>query len=111
MALLAQAWPAFAVSSGTQAEKCAMACCEWQAQDAGDVCGCAETPRPDTPANLPPVNGRDLLVQVVWVENHEVVPVVRSPRSLKTDSASFVAHDLSTRPQLRLPVLFCSFLN
>lgn len=104
-ALLAQALP---VSVSAQEETkmvCGMPCCAVAA-----ACCCAEpSPEPSlpAPASVPPMTGRQLVPAAVWTE---FVPLaVFEVRELEP-KVLYHEHDVSTLSQVRLPVLFCSFV-
>lgn len=109
--LLAQAWPAHAVESAgkLQTASCHMGCC---AAVAEMTCGCTETSVPAAPANVPPAGGRDLVPQVIWVAAEDTLPTHRADSMFsQTRWAGGKESNVATGPHVRLPVLFCSFLN
>ncbi len=109
--LLAQAWPAQVMLRDKAAGKCEMGCCAWLAEVGMDVCDCAVSSRPAAPADLPPAGARQFMTQVVWVDSHDVMPVVPPPQSLSESDARLLERDVLRQPHVRLPVLFCSLLN
>jgi len=105
-ALLAQAWPAQAMPRTAEPEACAMECCA-----AMSLCECAEPSAPAEPANAPAVSGRKWAPQAVWVPVEEAGPLPRSPRALNEGASRWAESSFENQPQVRLAVLFCSFLN
>ena len=105
-ALLAQVWPAQAMLCIAEPEACSMECCA-----AMSLCECAEPSPPAEPANAPPVGGRKWALQAVWLAVEEVGPLPRSPRALNEGGSRWVESRCENPPQVRLAVLFCSFLN
>lgn len=113
--LLAQAWPAQAVvaaSAKAEGKACAEGCCAWLAEAGMSVCSCDDTSAPAAPAGLPPLSGRELVPQVVWVEARETALLKAAPR---TEAAMALAsrrgREAVASSHVRLPVLFCAFLN
>lgn len=121
MALLAQAWPAALGTRSFEDEACEMACCAWQkkavaVQTDPAACGCIESPAAPvsqtSPSTPPPASGRDLIPTPLWVSLDATDLVPLSWRELSAEAPLALADRLhSTQPQIRLTVLFCSFLT
>ncbi len=110
-ALLAQTFPSFAGGQGQKEEGCSMECCAWLAAAGMECCDCAETLPPAAPAQAPPAKGRDLMAQVVWLESPDTAPEARLSQALEPKRGGKLQHVQAKPPRVRLPVLFCSFLN
>lgn len=110
-ALLAQAWPLQAIRRVDEPAACGMSCCAALAAAEISECGCSEAPKPSEPANVPPAGGRDRVPQVVWMTSEDVGFATRPAMNLDESLAHFVESDSPKPPQVRLAVLFCSFLN
>lgn len=111
-AVLAQAMPVQAMMRGAkQPVTCEMGCCAAVAATEMDACACADTSAPAKPRNTPPANGRDLVPQVVWTMIEEMPSLTGVSMDLEKKRERLTGRDLATRPHVRLPVLFCSFLN
>jgi len=111
IALIAQALPVQAMMRVDAPESCAMGCCAWLAEAGLSECGCEKTSEPVSPAKAPPANGREWVPQVVWTEANFATPATRPPKSLGDVKSSSEERSASKQPQVRLAVLFCSFLN
>lgn len=110
-ALLGQAWPVQAVVRVNEPASCGMSCCAELAAADLSACGCAESPAPAEPANVPPANGRERVPQLLWVSLEDGRFATRSAMSLENAQTHLVESDLPKPPQVRLAVLFCSLLN
>lgn len=112
--LLSQALPVGLTGGESAPEKCPMSCCAALAKAGLGECACEAEPSGPavpTPASLPPAQDREILPQFVWVEVADfLIPVSAhddSGRSLPPESVMQIV----TTPQVRLTVLFCSFLT
>jgi|UniRef100_UPI003784FB42 hypothetical protein len=111
LALLAQAWPVQAMRRVDEPADCGMSCCAALAAAEMSACGCAEPSAPAEPANAPPASGRERVPQLVWVSLEDVQFATRPAMSLEKAQVRLVESDLLRQPQVRLAVLFCSWLN
>ncbi len=108
--LLAQALPVSAVAREDAPPVCGMKCCD----PGATVCCCAgptDAPSSPAPASTPPVTGRDLVPQPLWVAWSGGVNFL--PVAAVADAATQRCGDQRAlaAPHVRLPVLFCSLLN
>ncbi len=109
IALVAQALPVSLVAQGDVKPVCSMKCCEPGAK----ICCCAgpqDVPSSPAPASTPPVTGRDLVPQPVWIawtNEFSCLPVEAAASVSRTMSGD---HRALAVPHVRLPVLFCSIL-
>ncbi len=111
-AVLAQAMPVQAMMRGAQEPvTCEMGCCAAVAATEMDACACADTSAPAKPLNTPPATGREIVPQVVWTLVAEAPLMTRPVKHLEKEGSCFIQRDLTAQPHVRLPVLFCSFLN
>lgn len=110
-ALLAQALPVQAMMRVNEPKNCAMGCCAWLAEAGISECGCEKTSKPTAPAKAPPASGREWGPQVVWAASDAVKCATRPPKSLSAAKSHFIECMTTKPPQVRLTVLFCSFLN
>lgn len=113
LVLLVQAWPAYAaIPSSNASEPCAMGCCAAMAEMEMAACGCTEAALPASPANTPPASARDLVPQVSWVQVASIPDFERSQHnsSILPDGGA-LDREVPAQSHVRLPVLFCSFLN
>ncbi|MES2595379.1 MAG: hypothetical protein V4662_08595 [Verrucomicrobiota bacterium] len=112
-ALLAQAMPVQAMMCGGQEPvTCEMGCCAAVAASERDACSCAgDTSAPAKPLNTPPASSREIVPQVVWTMIEEMPSLASVSVDLEKKSARFIQRQLTVQPHVRLPVLFCSFLN
>lgn len=114
--LLAQVWPAQAMAAAAaQSPVCQEGCCAWLAEEGmgASLCACEEgTPAPGAPAGLPPMGGRELVPQPVWAELQEAA-LPQAPSRKETSVAAVFprGREETAAPAVRLPVLFCAFLN
>jgi hypothetical protein len=110
LALLAQSWPAQAMSRVDAPVACGMSCCASLAVAEISACGCAEPSAPAEPASVPPASGLERLPQVVWMSFEDVRPVTRPLMTQPKSHACLAEGELPCVLHGRLPVLFCSFL-
>jgi hypothetical protein len=111
-AILAQAMPVQAMMRDVREPAvCQMGCCAAVEASAMDACACADTSAPAKPLNTPPASGRDLVPQVVWTMIEEMPSLTGVSMDLERHRERFTKRDLAAQPHVRLPVLFCSFLN
>lgn len=110
IALVAQALPVSLLVAGEAVKPvCGMKCCEPGAK----ICCCAgpqDVPSSPAPASTPPVTGRDLVPQPVWIawtNEFSCLPVEAAASESRTLSDD---HGTLAAPHVRLPVLFCSIL-
>ncbi|GEP45812.1 hypothetical protein [Brevifollis gellanilyticus] len=111
-AVLAQAMPVQAMMRGAQEPvTCEMGCCAAVASTEMDACACADTSAPAKPLNTPPASGRDLVPQVVWTMIEEMPSLTSVSMNLEKKRERFIQRDPVKQSHVRLPVLFCAFLN
>ena len=111
LVLLMQSAPLMAWKAPTT-EKCPMACCAWLMEAGLGDCSCDAVPADDgqpQPVPMPTSSGRDFASQVVWVEQ-PFYPIIFPSREKGGTPPNTREHS-STPPQIRLTVLFCSFLT
>lgn len=109
-ALLAQSWPAQAMTCVNEAAACGMGCCSALAVAEMGACDCAEPPAPSE-TGTPPAGGRDRVLPVVWMTFEDALTVAWSATGRELAQARGLDRDRPNLPHVRLPVLFCSWLN
>ena len=110
LALLAQSWPAQAMSRVDGPVACGMSCCASLAVAEISACGCADPSAPAEPASVPPASARERLPQVVWMCFEEVRSATRPVMTQPKAQAHMGEIELPKGLHVLLPVLFCSFL-
>jgi hypothetical protein len=111
IALLAHAWPVLSAPDDTAAKTCAMGCCSGLAGEEMAVCGCVTPSTPAEPAQPTLPSSREVFPQPVWVDAASTL--TQPKRRVETKATRFSHHEAEGArvPQVRLAVLFCSFLN
>ncbi|HQW28697.1 MAG: hypothetical protein KA152_13315 [Verrucomicrobiales bacterium] len=106
-ALLNQALPLSVNACGEAEPECRMRCC---CDTGASGCPCAESPGTSDrslPVNTPPVTGRELVPQIVWVAFTHYLPV---ESAMEESMVWLNERPADTRMNVRLAVLFCSIL-
>lgn len=114
IALLAQALPVQAVMMREdKSVVCEMGCCAALAEAGLGGCDCdasSKVPEHRDFPSLPFSRGTELIPVVTWESSHELrAPLYRDARQAQRSGLCFENHPIQL--QVRLAVLFCSFLH